>query len=103
APVAEVIVSLLGTATVPPSLPSFRRAMATTLECEEWRVSELLAPLVDVGLVRPLLAYDACRPHAVDSLLATARALDCPDLHAECELLASAAARLRTVAEPPAH
>jgi Lantibiotic dehydratase, N terminus len=103
APLAELVVHLLGTSPGPHSLPSLRRLLASTLECEEPRLDVILQSLKDLGLVRPVLAYDACRPSAAQSLVATALDLDCSDLEAECDIAASVLGRLRMTAESPAH
>ena len=102
-PIGELMMHSLRAAVSAHTLSSFRRVMASTLNCGEDRVDGFLKPLIDAGLVRPGIQYDECRPNALDGLLATARALNCQELSLECEVLASVVERLPIVANSPMH
>jgi hypothetical protein len=100
-PIGELMLHSLRDAAFAHTLSSFRRVIASTLNCEEDRVDGFLKPLIDAGLVRPGIQYDECRPNALEGLLAAARALNCQELSVECEVLESVVDRLRTIANSP--
>jgi hypothetical protein len=97
APVASLIVQLMRTSVEGHSLRSLRRLVANNLQCDEARVSDLLLPLKDLGLLEPVLPFDACRPNAVEDLLAAVFELDVPDLESERDTVASLVTQVRTL------
>jgi len=112
-PIAAIALRLLREAPGPHDLESFRRLLAETLGCADPPVSPddealadaltgLLRQLEELGLLRPAVEYDACRPDALDGLVRATAALGAAALVPGLALATSVAERLRSLAGRPA-
>jgi hypothetical protein len=116
-PVAAVALRLLREVPGPHDMDSFRRLLGATLGCAdpeagfpphalddgvEEALGGLLQQLQELGLFRPAVEYDACRPDALDGLVRATAALGATAMVPGLALAMSIAERLRSLAGRPA-